>query len=145
MAAVPRQPGRLPPGPPEAQYEYAYGLLVQAQRGTADFGPAEQALKSFVDQHPSHRLAGDAQYWYGETLFARQDWQGAALAFTEGFKRYPNAERAPYNTLGMGRSLARLNRKQDACGAFAELARRYPNAPRDVRDAAQRERQQNGC
>lgn len=145
MAAVPRQPGRLPPGPPEAQYEYAYGLLVQAQRGTADFGPAEQALKSFVDQHPSHRLAGDAQYWYGETLFARQDWQGAALAFTEGFKRYPNAERAPYNTLGMGRALARLNRKQDACGAFAELARRYPNAPRDVRDAAQRERQQNGC
>jgi tol-pal system protein YbgF len=143
MAAVPRQPGRLPPGPPEAQYEYAYGLLVQAQRGTADFAPAEQALKSFVDQHPSHRLAGDAQYWYGETLFARQDWQGAALAFTEGFKRYPNAERAPYTTLGMGRALARLNRKQDACGAFAELARRYPNAPPDVRNAAQRE--QNGC
>ena len=136
---------RLPAGPPEAQYEHAYGLLVQAQRGLADFAPAEQALKAFVDQNPTHRLAGNAQYWYGETLFARQDWQGAALAFGEGLKRYPNAERAAHNMLGFGRSLARLNRKQDACGAFAELAKRHPNASKDVKDATQRERQRNGC
>jgi tol-pal system protein YbgF len=136
---------RLPPGPPEAQYEHAYGLLVQAQRGLADFAPAEQALKTFVDQNPTHRLAGNAQYWYGETLFARQDWQGAALAFGEGLKRYPNAERAAHNMLGFGRSLARLNRKQDACGAFAELTKRYPAASKDVKDATQRERQRNGC
>lgn len=136
---------RLPAGPPEAQYEHAYGLLVQAQRGLADFGPAEQALKAFVEQNPTHRLAGNAQYWYGETLFARQDWQGAALAFGEGLKRYPNAERAAHNMLGFGRSLARLNRKQDACGAFAELVKRHPNASKDVKDATQRERQRNGC
>lgn len=137
--------GRLPAGPPEAQYEFAYGLLVQAQRGIADFAPAEQALKNFVAQNPTHRLAGDAQYWFGETLFARQDWQGAALAFGEGLRRYPNADRAPHNMLGLGRALARLNRKQDACGAFADLARRHPNAARDVRDMAQRERQRIGC
>lgn len=137
--------GRLPAGPPEAQYEFAYGLLLQAQRGIADFAPAEQALKNFVAQNPSHRLAGDAQYWFGETLFARQDWQGAALAFGEGLKRYPNADRAPHNLLGLGRALARLNRKPDACGAFADLARRHPNAARDVRDSAQRERQRIGC
>jgi tol-pal system protein YbgF len=136
---------RLPAGPPEAQYEHAYGLLVQAQRGLADFAPAEQALKAFVDQNPTHRLAGNAQYWSGETHFARQDWQGAALAFGDGLKRYPNAERAAHNMLGFGRSLARLNRKQDACGAFAELAKRHPNASKDVKDATQRERQRNGC
>ncbi len=137
--------GRLPAGPPEGPYEFAYGLLVQAQRGIADFAPAEQALKNFVSQNPAHRLAGDAQYWFGETLFARQDWQGAALAFGEGLRRYPNADRAPHNMLGLGRALARLNRKQDACGAFADLARRHPNAARDVRDTAQRERQRIGC
>jgi TolA-binding protein len=47
--------------------------------------------------------------------------------------------------LGFGRSLARLNRKQDACGAFAELTKRYPSASKDVKDATQRERQRNGC
>jgi TolA-binding protein len=47
--------------------------------------------------------------------------------------------------LGLGRALARLNRKQDACGAFADLARRHPNAARYVRDMAQRERQRIGC
>ena len=144
-AAIAPEAVRLPAGAPEAQYEYAYGLLVQAQRGTAEFASAEQAMKLFVAQNGAHRLAGDAQYWYGETLYARQDWQGAALAFGEGLKRYPNTERAPHNMLGFGRALARLNRKQDACAAFADLAKRHPNAPKDVKDALQLERRRNGC
>ena len=51
QASAPRDPVRLPAGPPEAQYEFAYGLLLQAQRGQADFGPAEEAMKAIkVDE-----------------------------------------------------------------------------------------------
>jgi tol-pal system protein YbgF len=144
-AVSPREPVRLPTGSPEAQYEFAYALLLQAQRGQSDFGPAEEAMKAFVNQHPSHRLAGNAQYWYGETLYARRDWQGAALSFGEGLKKYPNAEKAPDNMLRLAMSLNQLNRKQDACGALAELDRRYPGAPPPVKQSAARERQRIGC
>lgn len=145
QALAPREPVRLPAGSPEAQYEFAYGLLLQAQRGQADFGPAEEAMKAFVAQHPTHRLAGNAQYWYGETLYARRDWQGAALSFGEGLKKYPNAEKAPDNMLRLAMALNQLNRKQDACGALAELDRRYPGAPPPVKQNAARERQRIGC
>jgi tol-pal system protein YbgF len=144
-AVAPREPVRLPAGSPEAQYEFAYGLLLQAQRGQSDFGPAEEAMKAFVAQHPTHRLAGNAQYWYGETLYARRDWQGAALGFGEGLKKYPNAEKAPDNMLRLAMALNQLNRKQDACGALAELDRRYPGAPPPVKQSAARERQRIGC
>ena len=144
-AVAPREPVQLPAGSPEAQYEFAYALLLQAQRGQSDFAPAEEAMKAFVTQHPTHRLAGNAQYWYGETLYARRDWQGAALSFGEGLKKYPNAEKAPDNMLRLAMSLNQLNRKQDACGALAELDRRYPGAPPPVKQSASRERQRIGC
>ncbi|MBM3627278.1 MAG: tol-pal system protein YbgF [Alphaproteobacteria bacterium] len=145
QAAVPRDPVRLPAGPPEAQYEFAYGLLLQAQRGQSDFGPAEAAMKAFVAQNPNHRQAGAAQYWYGETLYARRDWNNAAIAFAEGFKKYPSSDKAPENLLRLGMSLGQLNRKPEACSALAEIGRRHPDAPQGLRQNAQRERQKLGC
>jgi tol-pal system protein YbgF len=138
-------PGPAPARSPDSQFQQAFGLLQQAQRGQADFAPAEQALKAFVTQNPAHAKAGDAQYWYGETLYIRRDFQGAAIAFGEALKKYPKAEKAPDALLRLGMALAQLNRKQDACGALTELGRRHPDAPPPVRQAAQRERQRIGC
>jgi tol-pal system protein YbgF len=145
QAAAPRDAVRLPAGPPEAQYEFAYGLLLQAQRGQSDFGPAEAAMKAFVAQNPNHRQAGAAQYWYGETLYARRDWNNAAIAFAEGFKKYPGSDKAPENLLRLGMSLGQLNRKPEACGALAEIGRRHADAPQALRQNAERERQKLGC
>lgn len=145
QASAPREPVRLPAGPPEAQYEFAYGLLLQAQRGQADFAPAEEAMKAFLAQNPNHRQSGAAQYWYGETLYARRDWNGAAIAFAEGFKKYPNSDKAPDNLLRLGMSLGQLNRKPEACAALGEIAKRHPDSPQALRQNAQRERQKLGC
>jgi tol-pal system protein YbgF len=144
-AVTPAQPVTLPPGSPEAQYEFAYGVLLQAQRDQTDFGSAEQAMRAFVTQHPNHRLAGNAQYWLGETYYVRRDYQNAAIAFGEGLKKYPSADKAPDNMLRFGMSLAQLNRKPDACATFGELGKRYPAASSNVKQGAQRERQRLGC
>ena len=130
---------------PEAQYELAYAQLLKAQREQGDFGRAEVALKDFLATHPSHRLAGNAQYWLGETYYVRRDYQSAAGAFAEGFKRYPDSDKAPDNLLKLGMSLGHLNRKADACGTLAELERRYPQASVSIRQATQREKQRLGC
>lgn len=135
----------LPAGPPERQYEHAYSLLVKAQREQTDFGPPEQAFRAFVAAHGSHRLAGNAQYWLGETFYVRQDYQQAAAAFGEGARAFPNSDKAPDTWLKLGISLGKLNRKREACGALAEMARRYPAASASVKQVAARERQSLGC
>ena len=136
---------RLPDGPPEAQYEYAYGLLRKGQLEGSDFGPAEEALRAFLAQNPTHRLAGNAQYWLGETYFVRKDYQQAATAFAEGFKRYPNSDKAPDNLLKLGMSLANLKRTREACGTFGELERRYPQASVTIKQTLAREKQRASC
>jgi tol-pal system protein YbgF len=135
----------LPQGSPEAQYEFAYAQLLQAQREQGDFGRAEGALKAFVGANPSHRLAGNAQYWLGETYYVRRDYQNAAVAFAEGFQKYPNSEKAPDNLLKLGMTMGQLNQKARACGTLGELEKRYPQASASIRQATVREKQRLGC
>jgi tol-pal system protein YbgF len=135
----------LPAGSPEAQYEFAYAQLLQAQREQGDFNRAESALKAFIAANSSHRLAGNAQYWLGETYYVRRDYQNAAVAFAEGFQKYPNSEKAPDNLLKLGMAMGQLNQKPKACGTLGELERRYPQASASIKQATQREKQRLGC
>jgi tol-pal system protein YbgF len=144
-AAAAAAPVTLPAGPPETQYEFAYGLYQQAVQDRGDFGRAEQALRGFVSANGAHRLAGDAQYWLGETFYARRDWPNASAAFAEQFRRFPQNAKAPDSLLRLGQSLGQMNRKNDACGTLGELDRRYPNASQSIKIAAQRERTRLQC
>ncbi len=130
----------LPDGPPQEQYEYAFGLLRQA-----DYAKAEQALSKFLDAHPEHELAGNAKYWLGETFYVRGNYERAAVTFAEGFQTYPDSQKAPDNLLKLGMSLAQIDRTDDACGIFAELQSRYPDAKNNILQRAEREQSRLNC
>ncbi len=133
-------PGALSGAMPEEQYQNAFGLLRQA-----NYGEAETALRAFIEQHPDHALAGNAQYWLGETHYVRGDYAQAAVAFADGYKRYPAGQKAADNLLKLGMSLTELGQKADACAAFVELGTKFPDAPANVKERAARERQRAGC
>jgi tol-pal system protein YbgF len=132
--------GALPPGSASDQYNFAFGLIKQA-----DYPAAEEALRSFVQQHPSDALAGNAQYWLGETFFQRERFAEAASAFAEGYKRYPKSGKAADNLLKLGISLARASQKQNACTAFAQLDHDFPNPGSTIKERAVSEKKRLGC
>jgi tol-pal system protein YbgF len=132
--------GGLPAGSASEQYNFAFGLLKQA-----DYPAAESALKSFVRQHPEDGLAGSAQYWLGETYYARGNYADAAVAFAEGYKRYPKGSKAADDLLKLGMSLARVNQKQNACTAFVQLDRDFPNPGNAIKERAKDEKKRLGC
>ena len=125
---------------PREQYNYAFGLLSQA-----NYGEAELALRGFVDQNPQDPLAGNAKYWLGETYYVRQDYQQAAVTFAEAYQEYPGSSKAPDNLLKLGMSLSALGSQTDACDTFAELLKRYPQAAATVLQRAKQERQRLSC
>jgi tol-pal system protein YbgF len=130
----------LPGDTPQQQYEYATGLL---QRGA--YAEAEIALKSFVGQYPKDALAGNAQYWLGETYYVRSDFKNAAVAFAEGYQKYPKSSKAPDNLLKLGMSLGQTGRNKDACTAFSQLDKQFPDASQAIKDRAQRAKQRYTC
>jgi tol-pal system protein YbgF len=130
----------LPAGSASAQYNAAFGLLKQA-----DYPAAEEALKTFVAQHPKDALAGSAQYWLGETYYARGRYAEAASAFAEGYKNYPKGTKSPDELLKLGMSLARANQKQNACVAFSQLDHDFPNPGSSIKEHSVAEKKRLGC
>lgn len=110
-----------------------------------DYAGAEKGFRSFVQRFPQHALAGNAQYWLGETYYARRDYQNAMTAFAEGYKAYKSSPKGPDNLLKLGITLATLGRKSDACAIFARFAQDYPRATDLQKRRIDQERHKNGC
>jgi tol-pal system protein YbgF len=141
VAAAP-QPG-APAEPdisPKQLYETAYGYLLQR-----DYGAAEAAFEDFLRRHPNDALAGNAQYWLGESLYVRGQYRAAAGAFLKGYQTYGRSAKAPENLLKLAMSLQRLGQKDAACSSYNELTTKFPSAPTHVKTTAQTERQRAGC
>ena len=135
-----RTEGGLPRGSANQQFNYAFGLVKQA-----DYSGAEAALKAFIEAHPNDPLAAKAQYWLGQTYFQRNKYMEAASAFADGYKRYPKGEKAPENLLYLGVSLAKADQKKNACVALAQLDQAFPHAAAAVKERANAERKRLGC
>ena len=62
-------------------------------------------MRSFVERYPKDPLAGNAQYWLGETFYVRKDYSNAATAFAQGYEKYPKGAKASDDLLKLGMSL----------------------------------------
>jgi tol-pal system protein YbgF len=124
----------------QSLYQQGYGALLQK-----DYAGAEGAFRELVEAYPNDPLAGDAQYWIGETYYVRGQYKNAADAFLSGYKKYKSGQKAPDTLLKLGMSLAELGQKEAACSTFDELKAKFPKAPEAVSDEAKAWRKKAGC
>lgn len=134
------EPAMRPTGSVNEQFNLAFGLVKQA-----DYPAAETALRAFIEAHPNDPLAGNAQYWLGQTYYARNKYAEAAAAFAEDYKRYPKGSKAPEALLYLGMSLAKADQKKNACLALAQLSEAFPNASGAVKERAAAEKKRLAC
>lgn len=140
VASAPPVGGPGESGDPKQAYETAYGYLLQR-----DYGAAEAAFDDFLRRNPGDPLAGNAQYWLGETYYVRGQYRAAANAFLKGYQTYGRSSKAPESLLKLAMSLQRLGQKDAACSSYSELGAKYPSAPQHVKNTALAERQRAGC
>lgn len=138
--AAPQQQAALTDGPAEAQYEAAFNMLVKH-----DYDRAQEAFAAFVQAHPADPLAGNAQYWLGETYYVRQRYQDAAIAFLEGYQKYPKSPKAADNLLKLGMALAQVGQKAEACTTFGRLQKEFPDAPTNIKRRLVQETERLKC
>ena len=130
----------LPDSSAEKQYEFAVSFIK-----VGDYETAELALREFVDTHPEHKLAGSAQYWYGETFRVRQLYQDAATAYLNGYKKYPKSSKAPVNLLKLGVMLVQIGEKEQGCSMILGIKEQYPKAKQSVIQKAEYEKKKFNC
>ncbi len=140
VASLPGATVALPDGTPKQQYDFAFEFLKRQ-----DYPKAESTLREFLKKHPKDALAGNAQYWLGETYYVRGDFQQAAVEFMAGYQNYPKTNKGPDNLLKLGMSMSKLNQSQGACTALSRIAKDYPDAPAEVLTSAKTERTKLKC
>jgi tol-pal system protein YbgF len=130
----------LPNKPTEEQYEFAVSFMK-----IGDYETAEFALREFIDKNKDHDLAGNAQYWYGETFRIRQLYSDAATAYLDGYQNYPKSKKAPDNLLKLGITMVQLGEKDQGCKMISGLKKEYPKASKSVLQKAQYEQKKFKC
>ena len=130
----------LPNTSPEKQYEFARSFLK-----VGDYNTAERAFREFVKTNASHKLAGNAQYWYAETFRIRQLYTDAASAYLEGYQNYPKSDKAPINLLKLGVSLVQIGEKDQGCLMITGVKKQYPDAKVSVIQKAKYEEKKFEC
>ena len=130
----------LPDKPPEEQYEFAVSFMK-----IGDYETAEFALKEFIQKNTGHDLAGNAQYWYGETFRIRQLYSDAATAYLDGYQNYPKSKKAPDNLLKLGITMVQLGEKDQGCKMISGVKKEYPKASKSVLQKAQYEQKKFKC
>ena len=130
----------LPDTTPEEQYKFAISFIK-----VGDYETAEFALREFVDTNSEHQLAGNAQYWYGETFRVRQLYQDAATAYLDGYQKYPKSGKAPVNLLKLGVMLVQIGEKEQGCSMIIGIKDQYPEANQSVIQKAEYEKKKFSC
>ena len=130
----------LPDKSPNEQYEFAVSFMK-----IGDYETAEFALKEFINKNKDHDLAGNAQYWYGETFRIRQLYSDAASAYLDGYQNYPKSKKAADNLLKLGITMVQLGEKDQGCKMILGLKKEYPKASKSVLQKAQYEQKKFKC
>lgn len=121
-------------------YNLAIGLMNKAQ-----YAEAEASFKQFIKGYPRDKLLGNAYYWLGETFYVREDYVQAADQFRQGFETMPEGVKAPDNLLKLAMSLAKLNKRREACVVLQQIQIKYKNGPDTVLGRAGREAENMSC
>lgn len=152
-AVIPPPGGQgLPPAPPappaaaagSGSPEQTYNAALSAM-GNSDYAGAERGFRDFLARFPRHALAGNAQYWLGETYYIRRDYAAASAAFANGYKNYRSSPKGPDNLLKLGMSLQATGKSEDACVVYGQFPQVYPNANDVLKRRVAAERQRSRC
>jgi len=105
-------------------YEVAWRNLEKR-----DYRIAIARFKDFQKKHPKSTLAGNAQYWIGESHYALREFDQAVIEFDAVRTRYPEAAKVPAALLKQAYAFAELGEKTNARLLLQELLEKYAQTP----------------
>jgi tol-pal system protein YbgF len=123
--AAPGAGGVPEPIPPAGQALYDRGYTLYHQGRHLD---AESSFQRFLQAHADTDLADNAQYWIGESRFARGDYRGALAAFRETVSRYPQGNKVPDALLKAGQCLEQIGDPEGARDSYRQVVDRFPTS-----------------
>ncbi|HUG60917.1 MAG TPA: tol-pal system protein YbgF [Methylomirabilota bacterium] len=125
---------------PRTLYDKAYGHVM-----AGEYEMAEQAFRRYLEGNDRSPMAGDANFWLGESLYARGEFRDAADAFLTTYRDYPASQKAPESLLKLGLSLEGLGETDAACATYREVEKKYASASGALLQQVSSQKSKAGC
>jgi len=127
-----------PPQPPTTTSEAvtqpsdaaAHRLYERAKQehDAKNYEVAAVLFKQFVREYPQNSLAGNSQYWLGETFYAQRQYEAAIVAFDEVIQKYGDNAKVPASILKQGYAFEALDDSRNARFFLEQVQRRFPDS-----------------
>ncbi|HET9990640.1 MAG TPA: tol-pal system protein YbgF [Kofleriaceae bacterium] len=95
---------------------------------TGKHDEAVTALRAFLKTYPRHDYADNAQYWLGESFYARKDYQQALTEFRATIETYPRGNKVPDALLKVGYCYQALGKADKARAVLEQVVNLYPKS-----------------
>jgi tol-pal system protein YbgF len=107
-----------------ADYRAAYESYEQ---GRTD--EAIALFRAFVQRYERHPYADNAQYWIGECLYDRKDFDSARREFLRVVSEHPDGNKVPDAMVKVGLCNQMLQQPEEARRMFDAVMLTYPDSP----------------
>lgn len=114
-------------GEPEEAANRLYERAKQ-EYDARNYEVAAVLFKQFLRDYPQSPLAGNSQYWLGETFYAQRQYEAAIVAFDEVIQKYGDNAKVPASILKQGYAFAELDDSRNARFFLEQVQNRFPNS-----------------
>ena len=111
-------------GDAESKYRAAVELVKTGQHDDA-----VTPLRAFITRYARHDYADNAQYWLGESFYARRDYAQALVEFRAVIETYPRGNKVPDALLKVGYCYQSLGQPERARAVLEQVVHLYPKTP----------------
>jgi len=95
-----------------------------------NFDGAANGFKSYLSKFPAGEMAEGAYFYLGESLYVKERWQDAALAYANVLEKFPKSARVPAARLKYALALLKLpeDKKAEALKYLHSVVKDFPQS-----------------
>lgn len=93
-----------------------------------DYEGSRRKFEAFLKQYPNTELSDNAQFWIGETYYAKKDYEKAILEYEKAIAKYPEGDKVPSALLKQALAFLELGDKTNGRNLLKRVIERYPQS-----------------
>lgn len=113
-------------GPSTGMSELYSDAYQTYQKG--DMEEARRKFEVFLKQYPNTTFSDNAQFWIGETFYAKKDYEKAILEYEKVMVKYPEGDKVSAALLKQALAFLELGDKPNARNLLRRVIDRYPQS-----------------
>ncbi|AQS35717.1 tol-pal system protein YbgF [Shewanella psychrophila] len=107
-----------------ASYEHAVNLVLKQRK----YDEAIPAFRGFIKQYPDSTYAANANYWLGQLLYNKSDFEPAKQAFDTVVNRFKDSNKRADSLVKLGMIAEKGGKASSAKAYYQQVIKEYANS-----------------